>query len=553
MTVVNALVVSGGGYQGLALIKALRGCTDTRIVVIDCHAENVSRYFADAFVQAPLLDDERAFVDFALALCERENITAIFASTHYELELLSRNREAFEVLGATVFVSGQAVLTLGADKLKLHEWLDREGLPHLPGYLHPLPQTVPFPLFGKPRRGWGGQGTRVIESREAYVSLQADLRDDFLWQPLLERFDEYSVDFSVDRCGRASPLAIRRRIRSLGGFAILCEPIDTPGLNDLAQKAVDRLVALGAKGPINLQILRAENDYWISDLNPRVGTSSPLSLVAGQNSIAFLLNSSPASRSKIGPFRRTLRTLEEHAVPSLDMGQIRGVVFDLDDTLVDQKTWIVRKLDLTWQAEQHQLPERQLFLGMALQIVEEGNRSHLFDALCAELGLAEAVRTQLIETYRKVAPDQCEVYGDVLPCLDQLRRLGYALGLVTDNPPASQRQKLARSGISNYIAAVVLTGEIGVQKPDRKAFDEIARRIQLKPDELVMVGDNLFRDIAGALQQGFSHAFLTQRPGTFFNFNPALAEGCVEPARYTVIHTLTELLWHLPGTLPRSG
>lgn len=122
-----------------------------------------------------------------------------------------------------MFVSEPAVLSLGADKLQFHQWLDRERLPGLPSYVNPLGQNVPFPLFGKPRQGWGGKGTRIIKNRDACISLPADLRDSYLWQPLLERFDEYWVELSVDKVGRVSPLAIRRRIRSLGGFAILCE------------------------------------------------------------------------------------------------------------------------------------------------------------------------------------------------------------------------------------------------------------------------------------------------------------------------------------------
>lgn len=91
----------------------------------------------------------------------------------------------------------------------------------------------------------------------------------------------------------------------------------------------------------------ARDDCWISDLNPRVGTSLPLSLVAGHNPIAFLLNSRAASHHRVGSSGVPCGTLQEYAVPHLDLHQIRGVVFDFDDTLIDQKLWIARKLELT--------------------------------------------------------------------------------------------------------------------------------------------------------------------------------------------------------------
>ena len=55
-------------------------------------------------------------------------------------------------------------------------------------------------------------------------TISIDENDKFVWQPCLGEFDEYSVDFAVNVRGEISPLGFRRRIRSTGGFAILCEP-----------------------------------------------------------------------------------------------------------------------------------------------------------------------------------------------------------------------------------------------------------------------------------------------------------------------------------------
>jgi FMN phosphatase YigB (HAD superfamily) len=223
------------------------------------------------------------------------------------------------------------------------------------------------------------------------------------------------------------------------------------------------------------------------------------------------------------------------------------VVFDLDDTLFDQKDWILRKLVMTWEIERDLLPERARFLGAALRIVEEGNRARLFDGLCEELELGETDRIRLIDTYRSVQPDGCRLYPDVAPCLTQLRRLGYGLGLITDNPPASQRAKLERAGLDGYFDAILLTGERDIPKPDPRAFEEMARRLGLGGRHLVMVGDNLFRDVRGSLDAGFRHAFHIRRPGGFFNFSHELAARVMPMNGCTAVDDLRELYWHLPG------
>jgi FMN phosphatase YigB (HAD superfamily) len=553
MRVRTALVVSGGGLQGLALIKALRVLPDVRILVADCYQENIARYFADACFRAPLLKDEQAFLDFLVDLCRREGVDFVFPATNFELDLLERNRVVFEVHGVTVFVSSRPLLDLAQDKKRFHDWLVGAGLPSLPGFDTPLDPGVTFPLFGKPRRGFGGRGTVTVENRRDYLALAEEFKQGYLWQPLLPEFDEFSVDFSVDVEGAISPLAIRRRIRTLGGFAILCEPSGHAQVSAVASATIRGLASLGARGVMNLQLLVTREGCWVSDLNPRVGTSMPLSLANGENPIAFLLGLGTAREPAPPrhPCYRTLRTLEERCIPRLGLDRVRAVVFDLDDTLFDQKDWILRKLTMTWDVERALLPERTRFLALALRIIEEGNRSKLFDALCRELELGELERSRLIDTYRAAQPDNCVLYQDAKPCLTQLRRLGYGLGLITDNPPASQRAKLERAELAGYFDAILLTGELGLSKPDTRAFREIAERLRQQPGDLIMVGDNLFRDSRGALDSGFQHAFHIQRPGSFFNFSQELAAQVMPMTGCTVVHDLRELFWHLPGSKPR--
>ena len=547
----SALVISGGGFQGLGLIKALRAVAGMRILLADCHAENVARFFADVFVLAPLLKEEQAFLDLVLGVCARESVSAVFASTDYELELLSRNRAAFASRGATVYVSDMPLLRLASDKLAFYRWLQSENLPCLPCYSSPEDSGAIFPLIGKPRRGWGGRGVHLLPDRKDMAEIPHSGGDGYVWQPCLHEFEEYSVDFSVDTAGGLSPLGFRRRIRSLGGFAILCEPGAPSHVCDAARRTIERLIPLGACGPMNLQLLQAGDECWISDLNPRAGTSMSLSIIAGTNPIDFLLagEGNDATRSAMyGPRARTFRYLEERIIPDTQLNDVRGVVFDLDDTLLDQKAWMVSKLELTWSEQRNILPEREPFLSLALQIIEEGNRAHLFDALCLQLGLDEAARTRLIETYRNARPQDRPLYSDVLVTLHRLRQLGYRIAILTDNPPASQRLKLEVCGLMPLTDALVLTAELGRQKPDPEVFTACARLLDLPSGQLVMVGDNLYRDIEGAHVAGYRHAFQVQRTGAFFNFSPDLAARLRPPSgASTLIAGLNELFWHLSG------
>ncbi|MBT9458023.1 MAG: HAD-IA family hydrolase [Burkholderiaceae bacterium] len=545
----TALIVSGGGFQGLSLVKALRALPGVRVLVADCYDENVSRYFADAFFVAPMLGETQAFSAFILELCAREEVSDVFASTSLELAALDALRARLDESGVTLHVSSPAVLALGADKLLFYRWLVGQGLAALPFYADSAEASAGQALLGKPRGTWGGRGQVRLQAGQDIGTVGLKDGSAYVWQSYLPEFDEYSVDFAIDAQGKVSPLGLRRRVRTLGGFAILCEPGAPDFVAQQAQRCVAALAAAGARGPLNLQLLSVGNEAWVSDFNPRAGTSMPLSLVLGFNPLAFLLGqagAAPEVAESPRPTLRTLRILDERAIAALDLRAVRGVVFDLDDTLFDQKRWMLGKLELTWASLQAQLPSRTEFLAMALRIIEEGNRAHLFDALCRELGLPDTVCKSLIDCYRLAVPTLDALYGDSRVCLDQLRRHGYRLGLITDNPAASQRQKLLACGLGDCFDALMLTGEHGISKPDARAFDGCAQDLALDPDQLVMVGDNLYRDIDGAVQAGYRHAFHIQRDGGFFNFNRSSWAQLVTPAdRWSTLNGLHELHWYL--------
>ncbi len=578
MAASTVLVVSGGGFQGLAMLKALHACGQLRLLLADCHEENLGRYLAHGFFRAPLIDDREAFVAFLLRLCVQQQVEAIFPATSFELELLAQERPRLLQLGTQVWVSELPVLALGRDKAAFYCWARARGLPVLPTFDSALHPAATYPLLGKPKDGWGGTGLLHVQSRADAEVQGAVSSAHHVWQPLLTDFEEFSVDFAINAQGQASTLYARRRIRTVGGFAVVCEPARPAQVLAVAQQATLALASEGARGVLNLQLLVHQERCWVSDFNPRIGTSMPLTLVAGGNPVAFLMQSAPdpgpapdprpapdpetapvpvlpaapLMGDTLAPGARSFRMLQERLVPALDLPGVAGLVFDLDDTLLDQKDWIWRKLQGLWDVLQDELqPEvgQADFMRCALQVLEEGERALLLDRTFEHLSLPIQLLPRAIDAYRRVLPAQCRVYPDVVGSLLQLRSNGYRIGLLSDNPAASQRQKLQVSGLVSQLDAVVLTGDLGCSKPDPRAFKAVAQALDLPAQALVMVGDNPFRDCAGALAAGFRHSFLIQRAGGFFNFSSELCAQLLPPAQVTTLRALPELHWYLrrPG------
>lgn len=94
------------------------------------------------------------------------------------------------------------------------------------------------------------------------------------------------------------------------------------------------------------------------------------------------------------------------------------------------------------------------------------------------------------------------------------------LGLITNGYGEVQRPRMVNFDLGHYFDAVVISGEIGISKPDPRFFDEAFRQLgePMRSDVLV-VGDSLTSDIAGAVASGIDSCWFnpTDKPSPAVN------------------------------------
>lgn len=87
--------------------------------------------------------------------------------------------------------------------------------------------------------------------------------------------------------------------------------------------------------------------------------------------------------------------------------------------------------------------------------------------------------------------------------LDRLSAEGYPMGLISNGFCDVQFNKLDSAGMRHYFPTVVLSDDIGVNKPDRRIFDHALRCAGLNAADSILIGDNPITDILGALRAGW--------------------------------------------------
>jgi REG-2-like HAD superfamily hydrolase len=106
-------------------------------------------------------------------------------------------------------------------------------------------------------------------------------------------------------------------------------------------------------------------------------------------------------------------------------------------------------------------------------------------------------------------PGVWELYPDVLPVLEVLRQR-YPLGILS-NFDGRLRAVLAHEGIADWFQWWVISSEVGSDKPSPYIFEVAGRQADLRPGEILHVGDDPQCDWEGARAAGWK-VFELARP-----------------------------------------
>lgn len=120
-----------------------------------------------------------------------------------------------------------------------------------------------------------------------------------------------------------------------------------------------------------------------------------------------------------------------------------------------------------------------------------------------------AFAERLSDVFSSERRERHVVFSDVEDSLTNLRDI-YRLALVTNGAPDLQREKIQGVNLAQSFNAILISGEVGIGKPDCRIFKLALEVLGTSPSEAVMVGDSLTRDILGAQRVGLKGVWLNR-------------------------------------------
>ena len=194
---------------------------------------------------------------------------------------------------------------------------------------------------------------------------------------------------------------------------------------------------------------------------------------------------------------------------------IKAVIFDLDDTLYDYKALeraafecvgeLVReRLGVSEeQCEEAFMRARHATKEMLGETATSHSRMLYFQKTLEYLDIRPLyLALEMYETYWGFFLVNMSMYPGARELLEALHEKYIRVGVCTDLLAHIQHRKLRRLGMMDDVDCLVTSEEAGVEKPAPGIFKLCLEKLRLPAEVVCFVGDNLERDVKGAMAAG---------------------------------------------------
>lgn len=199
------------------------------------------------------------------------------------------------------------------------------------------------------------------------------------------------------------------------------------------------------------------------------------------------------------------------------MKKIKAIIFDLDNTLFDfSSCWLKANEQIFYT---YKFP-KDISYEMYFEKFKYYNDYFLTEIAVGNMRLRELRNSRLIATMnyfgKKFSEDDAREYyekmftyieNNISPNYEvnnELLRIknNYKLYLLTNGIAYEQRRKLKKLELAEMFDKLYISSETWINKPDRRAFEQIINENNIAPENVLMIGDSYYHDILPALNLG---------------------------------------------------
>ena len=186
---------------------------------------------------------------------------------------------------------------------------------------------------------------------------------------------------------------------------------------------------------------------------------------------------------------------------------IKALLFDLDDTLYDEKQFVESGFfKLAEFVESKFKINKKDFYKILIDIFKGGARGNIFNLALEKVNVAyeENIIRAMVKIYREHNP-KIKLAEDVKSLLEKLKEI-YSLGIVTDGYFEVQKKKVQALKLEELFDSIIYTDKYGREywKPNVYGYKLALEDLQVSSKEAIYIGDNPYKDFIGAKKVGIT-------------------------------------------------
>lgn len=264
-----------------------------KVIATDCSSLAPAVYEADKYYLVPRIDAPQ-YIDKLLEICKKEKIDCVCSLIDPELSLIAKNRKRFLDIGVTPLVSQYEVVELAFDKYKMYKYLNANGFKTAKSYINKEEfykdleaKKIHFPVFVKPVKGSASINISKVTTKKE-IDVLFEIYDDLIIQEFLDG-QEIGADVYIDPISKkVVSIFTKEKIKMRAGETDKARSFKDEKLFKLITQVVEKI---GFDYMIDLDIFKINNEYYISEVNPRFGGGYPHAFESGVNFPKLIINS----------------------------------------------------------------------------------------------------------------------------------------------------------------------------------------------------------------------------------------------------------------------
>ncbi len=197
---------------------------------------------------------------------------------------------------------------------------------------------------------------------------------------------------------------------------------------------------------------------------------------------------------------------------------LKAIIFDLDNTLCDTNSAVVPSFDTCFRYLKNYYPNinKKEFFSLTKKIFDKLTRKQkiplytsqalfwheMFERL--QIEISPTLIKDLIILFDDDLARNVKLFKNVEKMLKELKKRNLTLAVLSNGSYIGKALRFEFLNLKPYIDLLISSDLIRRDKPSRRAFMYILRKLKIKSDEAIFVGDELEADILGAGKVGFT-------------------------------------------------